>query len=443
MMDSMPTTDNPFTPGFGEHPPFFAGRDEPIAEILAALDSGQPTRKEYVTVLLGSRGAGKTTILSAIADSARARGWRVIAIDTPFAPSQHDGAIAMLAETAIGHLEDMNPPQKRRFAGFSLPMVGGGVRWENRKPRPATTNKLLSQLMQATKQHGGAGVLLAVDEFHNMTPPEASQIAGAIQQITKIQKQNMAFICAALPHVEHTLLREEGFTFFQRADRRRVEHLSLSASMHAIGTPLRDEGRIISNAQLKLVSEATRGLAYAIQSVGYHLWELSCSPPSEVTDSMVSDALDRMRADVDVHVVSPIWSRLSNTDRLFLRAMLSDSAPSTLVSVAKRLGSALSNPSTYKKRLLQQGAIIEIQQELHFASDAIRDRAIEEEDIATAMQHGDNTQTRETEIPPQVMGSLTKTQSFQSQAICGAWMPIAKTRCRLKKGHQGNHRSRN
>ena len=425
-------TGNPFTPGFGEHPPVLAGRDESIGEMLDALVSGPPTRKEYVSVLLGPRGAGKTTMLASIADEARSLGWRVIQVDTPFAPSERDGVLAELRELVYEHLDDIDPAPKRRFAGFSIPLLGGGVRWDNRASRAPTTKKMLRDLVKATEKSGGAGVLLAMDEFHNMTPPEASQIAGAIEQITKIQKRRMAFIGAALPHIEHTLLREEGFTFFHRGARRRVGRLSLSEAIRAIGIPLRDGGISIADSRLEAAAEATRGLAYSTQSVGYHLWEIAGPPPAEVTDADLADALVLMRADVDTHVAAPIWSRLSSVDRLFLGAMLSDSRHSTLAAVTKRLGSELSNPSMYKDRLLQQGAIIEIGRELHFASDAIRDRAAEERDIAAIQDMGDLKAERIEVLGPS-LGSAP-------QQVCGEWMPVAKVRCGLPRGHKGNHR---
>ncbi len=425
---------NPFTPGFGEHPPAFVGRSQHTEEILDALTNGPPTRKEYATLLLGPKGAGKTTMMSNIAEEARAIGWRVIQLDTPFAAPPESGVLAEISELVYEHLEDICPARRRRFAGFSLPLFGGGISWENKKSRPPTIKKLLRDLVKSTDKSGGAGVLLALDEFHNMTPSEASQIAGAIQQITKIGERRLACIGAALPHIEHTLLREEGFTFFQRGERKRVKHLLLEDAMQAIGTPLRDSGIEISDQHLRSVAQSTRGLAYAVQSVGYYLWEIASPAPSKVTLIDVSNAVDAMQADVDMHVASPIWNRLSTLDKRFLVAMLPDKESTTLAAVSKRLGASLSNPHAYKNRLLQQGAIIEEGVKLRFASEAIHDRAAEEHDITTIQaklvnkDEGANTQDQLTEK--------------HSKLICGEPMPIAKTRCVLPAGHKGNHRSR-
>ncbi len=338
-----------------------------------------------------------------------------------------------MAELAYEHLEEIDPEPQRRFAGFSIPLLGGGISWENRASRPPTTKKMLRELVKATENSGGAGVLLSMDEFHNMTPPEASQIAGAIEQITKAQKSRLAFIGAALPHIEHTLLREEGFTFFHRGARRRIGHLPLTDAMNAIGAPLRGGGIPISDRRLRAAAEETRGLAYAIQSAGYHLWDVSSGAPAEITDADLAEALALMRADVDTHVASPIWNRLSKLDRRFLRAMLPDGAASTLVAVTRRLGPSLSNPSVYKERLLRQGAIVEVGRELHFASEAIRDRAAEEQDVEAAQQGFSKSEIAE--------GPALLPESPAPQ-ICGEWMPVSKARCGLRRGHRGNHRRR-
>ena len=61
--------DNPFSPGYGETPPYLAGRDEVINTAIVALRRG-PGRAQFHQFLLGPRGCGKTTTLNAITDLA-------------------------------------------------------------------------------------------------------------------------------------------------------------------------------------------------------------------------------------------------------------------------------------------------------------------------------------------------------------------------------------
>lgn len=61
--------ENPFSPGYGESPPYMAGRDDVLNAAIVALRRG-PGRADYHCILIGPRGSGKTTTLNAIAELA-------------------------------------------------------------------------------------------------------------------------------------------------------------------------------------------------------------------------------------------------------------------------------------------------------------------------------------------------------------------------------------
>lgn len=429
------TPSNPFTPDFGQLPPVLAGRDQTLDKMGRALAAG-PSHKEFTTLMLGPRGIGKTTVLTAIADEARAAGWRIIRIDAPLSPGPAQGAVAAITEKVYEHLDHIEAPPKRRLTGASLPLLGGGASWEHTAARQPTCQKLLAALVAATVESGGAGVFLAIDEFHNLTPPEASLIAGALQGITKVGRENLAFVGIGLPHIEHTLLTNEGFTFFHRCNRERIQNITIHDAMDAVGRPLADNGYTISDTRLRRAASATRGLGYAVQSIGYHIWELAGPLPAEVTDDHIDQATVLMDGDVSAHVTIPIWSRLSPTDKLFLYAMLLDDGASRLKDIGTRLGTRAANTSAYKRRLLEQGAIVETGRGLvSFASSAIRYRAIEENDLERAIQElGPGFSASGTDAAPTSMAPPA------DPPLCGHWMPRAKATCILNAGHRGSHR---
>lgn len=430
--------ENPFIPDFGQRPPVLAGRDDAINQMSRVLAAGS-SRKEFTTLLLGPRGVGKTALLAAIADETRAAGWRVIRVDAPLQPETGHGSVAKIAEKVYGHLEDIEPPRKRQLTGASLPLLGGGVTWEHAPRRTPTLETLLDLLVDATVAQGGAGVFLVVDEFHNLTVSEASQIAGALQQITKVDRKSLAFVGIGLPHIEHTLLINEGFTFFQRCHRDRIGNISLHDAMDALGMPLVDTGRTISALHLRRAASATRGMGFAIQSMGYHLWELAGPPPAVVTNEHVDEAVALMDDEVASKVMTPIWSRLSPASKLFLFAMLDDDGPSRLADIGRRLGTAAPNTSVYKKRLLEEGAIVETGRgRVAFASSAIRYRAIEERDLELLVQ--DREARERVEANAATGNSEVARRIPTARPICGEWMPRAGTTCILSAGHRGSHR---
>ncbi len=379
---------NPFTPDFGRRPPVLAGRDEIIDRMKTVLAAG-PSRREFTTLLLGPRGVGKTTVLAAIAGDAQQAGWRTIRINVPLTRDPDRGAVGIIAEKVRDHLQDISPQPKRRLTGVSIPLLAAGASWEHTAAAPPTYQKLLDTLVSASVDIGGAGVLLAIDEFHNITPADASFVAGALQEIVKIDQKPLAFIAAGLPHIEHTLLTDEGFTFFHRCHRDRIEGIDLQDAMDAIGRPLADNSFFISGPQLRRAAAATRGLGYAVQSLGHHLWEIAGPSPADIADNQVDEAISLMEGDVDTHVVVPIWSRLSPADKRFLCAMVEDDGPSRIADVAARLGTAATSVPVYRQRLLKQGAIVEAGRgRIRFASEAIKDRAAQEKSL--------------TELPPEL-----------------------------------------
>ncbi|MCY3861460.1 MAG: ATP-binding protein [bacterium] len=372
---------NPFTPDFGRRPPVLAGRDDIIDRMKTVLAAG-PSRREFTTLLLGPRGVGKTTVLAAIANDAQQAGWRTIRVNVPLTQDPDRGAVGIISEKIRDHLEDISPQPKRRLTGMSMPLLAAGATWEHVAAAQPTYQKLLDTLVGATVDIGGAGVLLAIDEFHNITPADASFVAGALQEIVKIDQKPLAFIAAGLPHIEHTLLTDEGFTFFHRCHRDRVEGINLQDAMDAIGRPLADNSFFISGPHLRRAAAATRGLGYAVQSLGHHLWEIAGPPPAEITDNQVDEAIALMEGDVDTHVVVPIWSRLSPADKRFLCTMVGDDGPSRIADVAARLGTAATSAPVYRQRLLKQGAIVEAGRGfIRFASEAIKDRAAQEKSL--------------------------------------------------------------
>ena len=64
MSDALiPSYPNPFNPGFGVDPPYFAGRQALFHRTLANVLDG-PNRGRYVQTITAGRGLGKTTLLN-------------------------------------------------------------------------------------------------------------------------------------------------------------------------------------------------------------------------------------------------------------------------------------------------------------------------------------------------------------------------------------------
>jgi len=430
--------DHPFTPGFGKRPPALVGREELLASAAAALAAG-PGHDSFLRLMTGSRGVGKTTLVNEIELEAQAAGWRVISVDANVHPRPEDSVLAMIEEECLHHLGDVSPEARRRITGFNLGQILG-VSWENSDERKRSLRRMLEALVDASDAEGGAGVLVTVDEFHNLTDEQASSLSSSLQRITERRQKRLAFIGTGLAQMKHGLLNRPGFTFFRRCDHCDVAHLGLDDAMAAIAGPLEGAGVEIGPPELCRAAAATRGLPYAVQSVGAHLWRAAGGPPGPVASDHVAAAVELMEADVAEKVVTPIWARLSAADKRFLFAMLPDTDGSSLVSIAQRLDRPAAHVHTYKGRLLDEGVVTETPLgDLAFTSVAVRYRA--DQELALEAMSVQESQRLSRRVPPPDEAGRLQQALRAAPAVCGAAMPRARAACVLAAGHKGPHRS--
>ena len=72
-------TGNPFSPRFGAVPPVVAGRREVLRDMSLVAD-GDFNSPSCASLLLGTRGMGKTTLLQVVCDDFVDRGWLALAV---------------------------------------------------------------------------------------------------------------------------------------------------------------------------------------------------------------------------------------------------------------------------------------------------------------------------------------------------------------------------
>ena len=417
---------NPFRPSFGQLPPHLAGRDELLSNVRSTLQAG-PGRPEFTSLVLGARGTGKTVCLLAIRDEAEAAGWRVIQREA-LVPEAGDEVASGIAEDCLDLLEAIDPPPKRRLTNIGIGRLLN-LKWENREARPQDLQKSLTGLVEATQAEGGAGVLLIVDEIHNLRAKDASRIASALQRITKDQGKPLAFFGAGLPHIEYTLLPNKGFTFFQRCYRQDIGRVKHGDAMQAVALPLQELGIQIDKERLELAVISVQGYPFGLQSLGFHMWEQANAPHNDIGAEHIDAAVELMREEVARKVSVPTWNRLSQMDRRFLGVMSRDDGPSRSADISRRLDVDGRYVSTYRKRLLNEGVIVATGRGLiAFANPMLRDLALEHEAERKAVEAARQRYSAKPSGSP--------------DSRCDAWMPRSEAHCIRPEGHTGSHRSR-
>ena len=346
------TANNPFLPTFGTSPPMLAGRDDVVARFDRAFEQG-PAHPDYTMLISGVRGAGKTVLLNEAEDAALRLGWRVVSVSASVR-----GLCRQITNAALEHLREAEDGKPARRIS-SVRVMGIGLDWTD-QPTAETTPivDLRSALTSLTERlaSSDAGLLLTVDELQAVEREEATEMAVSVQHIARRELLPMAFVGAALPEIDETLLADRGMTFFQRCARARLLPLGPEDTQAALRLPIEHAGGRIDDNALELVVDASGGHPFTIQLLGYHSWEMAASDRHIMLKHAQAGAIEAEQAVLD-QIVKPIWSSLSDMDRSFLHAMAIDDGNSEINQVAGRIGRSPNFAQTYRRRLIDAGAI--------------------------------------------------------------------------------------
>ncbi|MXW94032.1 MAG: AAA family ATPase [Acidimicrobiaceae bacterium] len=348
---------NPFSPSFGISPPVLAGR----RDVLSSFDLvfGSIRSPSYATLLWGLRGVGKTVLLNAVEDRAKAQGWVVVSSAAAGRRGLVD-QIASKASSALAVLRDEHEPAPGRVVtGVSI--MGTGIQTE--RLAPGAAGQSAPGLEEAMADLGdllaerGAGLLVTVDEMHVSEIDEIREFGNVFQLVSRRAGRPVAFVGAALPELEGRLLSGDASTFLQRCVRHEIGNLRPSEAAAALRQPIEEAGGRIGEEALGIAVGASMGQPYLVQLIGSYVWD----DAEDLARGVTADEVRRAAADASEqfgrHVHGPVWHRLSDLDKRFLAAMLIDAASSAVTDVGQRWGHGPRSVSTYRRRLLGVGLV--------------------------------------------------------------------------------------
>lgn len=337
---------NPFKPTFGANPPLLVGRGKLIQEFADALAEG-PGAAGRATLYTGARGAGKTVMLNAIEAEAQAQGWVVVS------ETATRGFVDRMTNSRLPELlRTLDFASVRsRLTGIDLPIVGGGITWENLESHVAKAD-LRRQIAVLTEllAENGTGLLITLDEVHRNQIDELRELATVIQHAFR-EDRNLAFAAAGLSSSISDVLRDDVLTFLRRADRHHLGSVEDREVRRALREPIVRSGRTVSDAALDVMVEATQGYPFMIQLVGAHCWAVRRDAP-DVSLSDAQEGIARARRRLGSLVHAPALADASDVDKSFLLAMTKDDGPSRMSEIAKRLGVSKEYAGMYRRRLI-------------------------------------------------------------------------------------------
>lgn len=337
--------ENLFTPTFGSVPPYLAGRDQIVNEILGAM-SGNGHDPNLKSILVGARGTGKTTLLSYISERALDYGWITVRV-TCF-KGMNEEILSKLKKVASEYLESSNT---KKIKGVSVGQLFS-LEWENEQEDKDITisTKILNILDVLSKMD--IGVLFAIDEVK----PSVKDMLKFVVDYQTFENKKIALLMAGLPYQVSQLLRNEEVSFLRRAQYKKLERIPDGDVKNAFEKTFLSSGKKIDDDALEYATKEADGFAYMIQLIGYKTYELD---PQKIMITLddVKQGVKEAKRNMQDSIYRTTFYELSQGDLEYLKAMLVDDGVSSTKIIADRINKDKGYASQYRKRLLESGII--------------------------------------------------------------------------------------
>ena len=360
---------NPYAPGAGAEPPALVGRDrelEAFDVLLVRLGAGRPEQSLLVT---GRRGVGKTVLLGAFEQRARAEGWVTvdseIRRDVAFGPRMAQLARRALLETAPkSRWRERARRAARVLRSFSLTVSTDGSVTGSLDVEPLDgvadsgdlsddMTDLLVAIGEAAREHE-TGVVFLLDEVQFLSRVELEALIAALHKVVQ-RRLPVAIVGAGLPNLPR--LAGEAKSYAERLFRYpTLGPLDRRDAERALTLPAAELGVAFEPRAIDTVIAFTEGYPYFIQEYGKVLWDRADGTPITAVEAVEAQALVEARLDESFFRVR--IERVSELEVRYLRAMAELGPEAQRASdVALVLGRTADQLGPVRSRLIEKGLL--------------------------------------------------------------------------------------
>lgn len=376
---------SPFSPGYGRRPLVFGGHETELAElsaVFATLDFGE----NQSVLISGLRGAGKTSMLAKLQDSALSNGWLVISDDASA------GLMDRVMETTIPSLlGGLSPEARARLTGLGIWQFT--AQWEyvdrHREVKPLLRRDLVALSSALAESKQPAGILITIDEVSSgkVRLRELSRFALEVSHAIS-EGANVMVVFAGIKVDLDALVEQEHTTFLRRSRGLDFRRLTPSETRHVLAESIRIGGRSITEDALNLLVTFSQGYPYLVQLAGDYAWRGS-GTAATIALADAQSAHGRAITAVERRVISRVYQDLSEKDQEFVKAMAVDEGRSRMSDIVQRMGVSDQYVQVYKKRLVESGYVQadgrgHVVFSLPYLGDYIRSTTTEEAGVARA-----------------------------------------------------------
>lgn len=318
---------NPYTLVFGQPPLEMVERTAQAQRIISEFCQEQPSN--YLNLVMGIRGSGKTVFLTDVAEKIEEKGnWIVVNLN-----AQRDLLVSLAAKLDSSRtLHNIF-----RDAEINLQAFGIGVNIKGIPPVTDIEEALKRMLQSLGKQ--GKKVLVTIDEVTNSK--EMRIFASSFQIFMRARLPIFLLMSGLYKNIDH-LKNADGMTFLERAPRTFLTPLNSDVMAQKYMETLE-----IRQDQAQRLAAITKGYAFAFQTIGYFSWEY----PDDT-----EKAMENAKEYLYEFAYWKIWSELSGQDKKVALAI--SKVPTGEISEIRKILSWTSNQfNPYRRRLLDAGVI--------------------------------------------------------------------------------------
>jgi hypothetical protein len=344
----IPAYTNPFNPGFGVDPPYFAGRQALFHRTLANVIDG-PNRGRYVQIIAAGRGLGKTTLLNRLEKHGHAEmSWPTFR----WTASPKDDLEAKFNDA----YDDLVNPLTSRIRAGKVKLRAGFVEAELTRPdtrRPSTFNgqmRRLGKLLAATNQT----MLFLVDELQAGNHDSVIELSNTIQE-TNGAGLPIALIAVGLPTTRSALKSIKGATYIERQTIDIMGDLAPNEALAALEHPINDHGRAHDPEIFDIMLNVAGGYPYALQLVGQRTWD-AADHHERITPEHAELGAASTRDELDT-LYSDRWTQLTDGQRKYFLAVIDTlkvDGTTTSTEVAHVLGRTTTDVSKFRGALVHE-----------------------------------------------------------------------------------------
>ena len=321
---------NPFTTTFGIEP-FAPIKRIKEAETIINEFSANPITN-YVYIITGPRGSGKTVLLSSVANKlAKDDNWIVVN------PCPKD----MILENIASEIYETSNAKKIFVKGeFSFSFQG--VTFSLKGKEPVTTAISLIKKMVGYLNKKGKRILITIDEADN-----SEQIKLFVQAYQSLIRQNyqILLLMTGLYDNISKLQDDKALTFLYRAPKIYLNALNINSIANSYENYL----KVDFDKALEL-AKFTNGYAYAYQVLGHILYEKE----NKGLSIDVLNEFDQYMAD---YVYDKVYSKLSANEQKLLLSFKTN-LELKVEDLRNNCGFDSKTMGVYRDRLLKKGILI-------------------------------------------------------------------------------------